>query len=251
MKITYIFLAFVLLSCTESIISVNSGLVNDASLKKYNIYGYYSLPKTVLKVKIPIAKSKLDSGILKKKDSCVIRLLNQEFGWSYAKQPKDSFALDKKITFEAITLPDTNKRFAIAYQKAKTISQTLNVTLSKDGLIQSGEFAQESKAFEVAKKSVELAGTLIGAASGLGTGKTEEAAFEKELQNTCTPDKRVKRMMSDARILLAARNGLVSRPTNSVNTTDIAKYHIAEVDKQLKAIKEKPLGGQLNIQMIL
>ncbi|WP_298754885.1 DUF4831 family protein [uncultured Psychroserpens sp.] len=215
--------------------------------KNYDIYGYYSLPKTKLKIRIPIVKNSFEpSPILKAisdKDQrasdsiCIEKFLKINFGWQYVKKPEAKFTLGKKVVLSSIHLPDPNKKYALAYKNSKAISQTLNLSISKDGLIQSGEFAQESKVYEISKKSIEIVSSIIGSASGLGT---------KDLSNdndySCITNERVKILIDKAIELQKAKYVLLQQYPNAVNNVDIVKFNFEQLDSQLKAIKNELLG---------
>ena len=53
-----------MVACTEKIVSVPVKDYAYDSLKKYRLFTYYSLPKTVLKVQVPVVKSKLKPSII-------------------------------------------------------------------------------------------------------------------------------------------------------------------------------------------
>jgi hypothetical protein len=237
-------MTLIISGCAESIISVRSSMVNDDILDDYDIYTYYSLPRTELKIKIPIAQYSIEKGILsyEEEGSQLIKLLEYRYGWKPVEPPEYKYAVDQNITFEAVTLPDPEKRYAIAYKNSKMISATLNATLTRDGLIQSGEFAQESKAFEVAVKAMEIFGPVISAAASLGGVEDVNKEFSTVLDIDSLSG-RIKRLLQNAEELYAYRSQLISKPTNSVNNVEIIKYHLGEIDKQLIAIKNELLGS--------
>ena len=282
-KILLSLTALMLLGCAGSIISIPDHLVNDPSAMEYNIYGYYALPKTAIKIQIPVARNALKPGLvhedsiqlvldkkaleslkmkysktadpnkkaeIKKKTQsvknleeqldCLKSLLKTNFGWEPEKAPEEKFSLDKKIIFSPLTIPDSAKRFAIGYKKAKTISQTLNVKLSKDGLIQSGEFAQESKAYDIAKKSLELIANTVGALAGLKEQPIETLTGACNITNL--KNKRAAQLIKDANLLVNTRLGLLVNAPSGVNNKEILEMYLARIDKQLKQIKTALVG---------
>ncbi|MBS9462883.1 DUF4831 family protein [Flagellimonas sp. 389] len=240
MRAIYFFLCFFLASCAQSIVSIDSSKIDYEDIPNYEILSYYSLPKTVLRIKVPVAKKKPKPGIAIK-NSCALELVKTYFGWEPVKVPEEIFALDKKITISTLAVPDPKKRYALSYRKSKSLAQSLNLSFSKDGFIQSGEFAQESKVFDITKKSIEILGNAVGALSGLGSEamgdiKTKDCTLDS------LKDERIKRLIKDAFKLYGIQYSLINKPTNSVNSTDIVKYHLKEVDKQLKTIKNVLMG---------
>lgn len=237
-------LLLVLTACAESIISVESSIVNESILNDYEIYAYYSLPKTVLEIKIPIAINTLEEGLIskEKENARIYELIEYRYGWKPVETPKQTFSIDKKITFGAITLPDPEKRYAIAYKKAETISQTLNASFTKDGLIQSGEFAQENKAFDVAVKTMEILGPVLSAVLPLSgiTNRGEKLSDPYSIDVAENP--RITKQLFEADELLKVRNTWISNPLNSVNNPDMVKFYLNEIDKQLLVIKNELLG---------
>jgi hypothetical protein len=231
-----VLLMFLLAGCADSIISVHRGRIPE----NYRVFGYYSLPKTALKIQIPITRLSFVSGIVKSSDSaCVNKVLRNEFGWEPVEAPKETFVIDQKILLQPVTLPDPNKTFAIAYAKSKALAKTINVSLSRDGLIQSGEFAQESKVFEIIRKGAELTGSAIGSIASLGKKGVEATT---SCDNDSIKDQRVVHLIKNAKMLADARHGIVVDPSG-INNTDILKAHLAAIDKQLKLVKDQLTGA--------
>jgi hypothetical protein len=238
MKTLYLFVVLLFIGCTDKIISIRATQEEARAFEKHKVFGYYSLPKTELKILLPISKDTLVKGMIKDTLSCIGKYVYNNFGWLPEKEPDEKYAIDQKILLLPITLPDPDKRYAMLYNKSKALSQTMNITISRDGLIQSGEFAQESRAFEITKKAIELGGTLIGAAAGLGSSPVEV----KKCDLAAIQNKRAVQLIKDVEALIKARYTLISTSPINVNTTDIIKMQIGEIDDQLKSIKAILLG---------
>lgn len=149
-------------------ISCKAGLmVQDNSVEaneEYQDFISYYLPKTVLKIKIPVERSIYENGGLIEKVESENTNYAEEFrnffyanyGWKPLEKNKDIFSIGEKIQFIPITLPDKNKNFTLSFTKSRAVAQSTGITLNKDGIITSGEFAQENKTFEYVTKGVEL-----------------------------------------------------------------------------------------------
>lgn len=238
MKKIIVLVLAALMGCSKKISSISTSATEIPS--GYHLYGYYSLPKTALKIVVPVTKNVFTTGLLADvKDPCYKLYVENHFGWEIAKAP-DSFSIEEKIIVQPLTLPDPQKSFALVYRKAKTISQTINISISKDGLIQSGEFAQESKVYEIAKKSVELGASILGsvATGTLGAKGTPS----NDLCSANPSTMRVAQLVADAGQLYKAKYTLLVTPVNSVNTPEVVKYHLQKIEAQLKTIKEELLG---------
>ena len=246
-KVVLLSICLFFASCAaESIISVqpNKTVTLEQLKKNHDIFGYYYLPKTVLKMRIPIEVNSRKKGVIDSISNpdnrkCFLNSLNTYFGWVDVVEPKEKFTLDKKIVLSPISRPDTTKRYAIAYKNSKSISQTLNVSLGKDGRIQSGEFAQKSEVFEIVKKSTEIVGTAVGSIMGLG-GESDGGISVDSFQ--CIPNERAKILIEQVISLGDLRENLVRTYANSVNTTDVVKFHLKQVDDLLLNAKNEILG---------
>lgn len=244
MKTLYLLLTFFLVGCAKGIISIPTDNNQNTSLKNdYEIFTQYSLPKTELKIQVPVVINTLEEGILRSGDNldkCLQKILLENFEWKITEAPKEKFSIDKKIIFTPLTIPDPHKKFTLIYKKSRGIGQTMNLVISKDGIIQSGEFAQESKTFEIVTKSAQVAGSLVGAVAGLGVDK--DMGFEKQCDITTIKDKRAQRLISDLHSLLQARYALISTPPVNMNNTDVIKLQMADIDEKIKAIKGLLVG---------
>ena len=239
MKVLYLLTFFCFIGCSGKIISIHATDEEKKEYDSHKIFGHYSLPKTELKIQIPVVESVLQEGILRDTVSCLGKYVFHKFGWQPEKTPDEKYKVGDKIIFTPLTLPDPNKRYGILYNKAKALSQSMNITISKDGLIQSGEFAQESRAFEITKKAIELGGTLIGAIGGLGSGIGQ---YTPPCTIADLGNKRAVELVRDVEQLLTARYTLISQPPVNMNNTDMIKFQIAEIDNQLKKIKATLVG---------
>ena len=234
---------FLLSGCAESIISVKPDSLD--KIKDYNVINYYSLPKTELGIRIAVTQKIVNPGLLHKLDNKdVDQFFYKNYGWKKRTVDKTgSYQLEEKIIFRPITLSDPNKSFAIAYKKSKGIGQNFNITISKDGLIQSGEFAQESKVFEITKKSLELVGTFLGSALQLNpTSSPEDNTLKDILPENTSISERIKCLEKEIKELSNIRQTLLSTPVINVNTTVPIKFHLKEIDKRLTAIHSELCG---------
>lgn len=239
MKKILLFVIIIFSSCAESIISVKptQQITLDKIKKNYDIFGYYYLPKTVLKLRVPIVKNNYAQSKFIK-DKCLESFLKTNFGWEYLKKPTDIFTLGKKIIISTEHVPDPEKRYAIAYKNSKTISQTLNLSLSKEGLIQSGEFAQESKVYEVSKKSLEILGSVIGAVGGLGVSN-----IDNDNSFSCIKSERAKVLIKKVIELQKAKYNRLNEYPVGANTAATGKFIFEQIDKELAIVKKELLGS--------
>ena len=249
MKKLWLLALLVLASCAESIISVKPSKIplEDIS-NNYDVYGYYYLPKTILKLRIPVYKKKYKAGLIKKgDDSCLAKLVKTNFGWEPLEKPKDDeFGIDNGTIISSIFEPDFGKHYAILYKNSKAISQTLNISINKDGIIQSGEFAQESKAYDITKKSIELVGTAISSTGGLGLDSDSEDEDKEKIPCSTIEEiqnQRGKILVDRAFKLLKAKYDLIKDYPNQISNTDVQKFHLKKVDEELKVVKGELIGS--------
>lgn len=238
MKKILILAIILLTACAESIISIKSTpeITLEKIKKDYDIFGYYYLPKTILKLRVPVVKNNYKKSDFINDDN-LKEFLKTNFGWDFVKKPKADFTLGTKIVLSTEYAPDINKRYAIAYKNSKTISQTLNLSLSKEGLIQSGEFAQESKVYEITKKSLELVGSVIGATGGLGVEGIDSDTLFSNIKST-----RAKILIKKIIELQSAKYNRLNEYPNGANNATMAKFIIERIDNELETLKKELLG---------
>ena len=245
MKKLIFLLCILLMSCAESIISVRPDKVSLNDIKsKYDVYGYYSLPKTILKIRVPVYKKSYKKGIVAEADSnsCLVNYLKTNFGWEIVKEPTELVGIEKGAVLSTTSEPDSEKRYALLYKNSKAIAQTINVKLNKDGIIQSGEFAQESKVFEITKKSIELIATATFTLNPLGPADTKDGDLECSKIEHIKYSNRAKLLVSQVISLNETKGDLIKNIRAQVNNVEILKNHLAILDKQLAQIKGELMG---------
>lgn len=231
-----------LFACNEKIISVPVKHGSKLSAGDHKVYGYYSLPMTILKVRVPVTIDSVFIGMLTKADTCMLRYIYDNFGWRRETKSKVEFKIDSKIIFEPLTLPDPSKRYAILYNDAKALNLLMNINISRDGLIQSGKFAQESRAFEIATKATELGGRFLGSIFGLGESKSKTKKVSCDLSTQ--KNLRAVKLIEHAEELASARYALIKEAGPSgVNATTVMEFQRDEIDKQLQLIQDELMGG--------
>ena len=104
--------ALMLLGCAGSIISIPDHLVNDPSTMEYNIYGYYALPKTAIKIQIPVARNALKPGLVheesiknsKEQFDCLKCILKTNFGAESAEDTVEEDNVEEEVEEQIIRL---------------------------------------------------------------------------------------------------------------------------------------------------
>ncbi len=225
-----------------------------AATEEYQNFISYYLPKTELKIRIPIEKTELKKGLIDKlqdpEKTEITAVLFQRYGWELLKTDEDTYSLGEKIHFIPMTVPDPKKHFTIAYKKARSLGQTSGLTFNKDGIISSGEFSQEDKTYEYVTKGVELLASSAGKLFGLGKSVIDPAV----ITGTSIEAKRIETLMKELDDLADAKSSLIKSPTAGVATTDPTKYRLELIDKRISRIKQEIFGHYkktiINISLI-
>ena len=233
--------------CAESIISINPSKVSLKEIpSQYSVYGYYSLPKTVLKLRIPVCKKKFTPGLIKHKDEsneCLAKYVLDNFGWKPIEKPKEIVGIDNGTIVETISEPDPKKNYAIIYKNSKAISQTIKITLNKDGIIQSGEFAQESKVYDITKKSIELVGAGMSSFGFLGKETEDDSKKENCIESESIETEEGRKLVKRVKELLQKKYEYVTEYPQYVENTEVLKFPLSQIDKEIKQLKGKLIGS--------
>lgn len=239
-KLTVISLGAIILlvSCRTSFRVQDSKEATPSNSKE--LITYY-LPKTLLKIKIPIEKNELKKGLIDSLDSDVrkdeYKYLFENYGWKKV-EVDEKFNLGERIQFIPITIPDPTKQFTISYKKSRSIEQSIGITLSKDGIISSGEFAQSDKTYEYVTKGIELLATTAAKYSGLGKNSTQDS-------HTVTNNVfhiRIKKLLEELNALTETKSLIIKNPTNGVSSSEPTKFRLDLIDNRIKSIKEEVMG---------
>jgi len=245
MKRLIIFSTILLLGCAESILSVQPEKIPLDNVKsQYDVYGYYYLPKTILKIRVPIYKKTYLKGIVHSANtsSCLAKYLKTNYGWEPTKVPDELVGIEKGATMTTLYEPDPEKRYALLYKNSKSISQTINISLNKDGIIQSGEFAQESQVFDITKKSIELVGTAVGTLGKLGPADSYTGIAPCAHKGDIQLSNRSKLLVERLEELSKAKFTLLSSYPVSVNNPEVQKFHQTKIEGLIKEIKGELMG---------
>ncbi len=214
----------------------------EASHKYHELTNYY-LPKTELKIKIPIVTTSYDSGLFHKIEDEISRtqltkMVKKKFGWDMVNTEKKSVDLGEKIQFVPTTVQDSSKYYTIAYKKRKTLAQTMNLTFNEQGIISSGEFAQKDQTFQYVTKGIELAATVAGKFFPLGVTETESFRADTSIEF-----QRAKVLLKELDYLVTARVAIINQKSASVSK-DALSWHLEQIDKRTKLVKEELLGKE-------
>lgn len=239
-KSTIIAIVLIAMACKPGMIAYDA---KEQKRENYNELLTYSLPMSLLKIKVPVEKKELKKGLIdeisgKKRDS-IVNYLYQNYGWEPTKEPKEIFGLGEKIQFLPETRPDPNKIYTVAYRTSKSVGQTASLKINKDGIISSGEFAQENKTFEYVTKGVELLATAAGAFYSLGVDDKQSLL---ERPSTDPKVNRMAKLIEEANDLAKARTDLIKGLASGVPTSEPTAYRIKLIDERIKEIKNEILG---------
>lgn len=205
-------------------------------------YVDYFLPKSVLKIKVPIVKSNFEPGLYQQlksqNEKKIIDELSKLYGWKNEKDTLTTFGLGKKIQFIPLTEPDPNKHNTLAFKNKKVLTQSSKLNLTKDGIIASGEFAQENKTFEYVTKSVELGASIISKFYTLGDELPEDFT---NIDNPSKSYSRILHLMKELKDLVEGRNDMIVQNANGVSK-DVIEYRMKYIDKRLGEIKAEIMG---------
>jgi len=233
----------VLSACSTSL-TVTDGTTPSGSQKDY--FGYY-LPKTLLKIKVPIEEAEFKPGLVNhlsaSKLKSVLKYLFVSYGWEPVKKDEDKYSIGEKIQFIPQTVPDTDKYFTLQYSGAKALANSMGLVLTRDGMISSGEFAQEDKTFEYVTKGVELLAHTASILMGLGNKSGEPAVVP--FCSDAETDQYVLRicaLIGELNNISATKADLIKNATNGVASNDPLKYRTELIDKRILKIKEEILG---------
>jgi hypothetical protein len=235
----YLLITLFVFGCNNS--SVISYKSDTSAPENHVRFVDYCLPKSVLKIKVPIVKSTMKKGLIDSltatERTSALKYFSINYGWKEVKTPK-AFSLGKKIQFIPLTEPDMNKCYSLAYKNKKTLSQNLGLSLTKDGIISSGEFAQENKTFEYVSKAIELSATITSKLYALGG---DEDMVDMEDIGDSNAAKRIKVLRSELKKLKEAKNNMIiQRSAGSVK--DVLEYRMSFIDKRIAAIKSEVMG---------
>jgi Domain of unknown function (DUF4831) len=202
----------------------------------------YYLPKTLLKIKIPIERNSIEPGLvdsLKGNElNLIYKLLYENYGWKKV-ELTEKFSLGEKIQFVPITVADPKKQFTISYKKSKSIEQSLGLTLGKEGIISSGEFAQSDKTYEYVTKGVEMLASTVAKFYSLGGGSNIKSNMPI---NSNIYYKRIEKLLNELEDLAATKILLIKNPTGGVSSSEPIKFRLELIDNRIKMIKEEIMG---------
>lgn len=245
MKPKFIFptvLLFLFISCRSSLFVQDGTGVADGDTRY--LVSYY-LPKTILKIKIPVEKAERKTGLIDKLNSKekkeLLDKIYEKYGWEALKSQDEVYSIGEKIHLVPLAIPDKNKHFTITYSGKKALANSSGIILTKDGLISSGEFAQEDKTFEYVTKGVELLASSASLLMGLGTPDSERKPLF-EGSDLSKEQKRISNLLEELDNLTAVKADLLKNQTSAVSTVDPLKYRLELIDKRLLEIKHEILG---------
>lgn len=254
--IPLILVSMIILSCGKKmLVQDNNGVVPE----KYNSLITYNLPKTLLKIKIPIEISSFKKGlidtVLSQEQKIMKDFVFENYGWLPIKIPKTekTFSIGDKIQFIPITIPDGSKQFTISYSGSKALSNSMGITLTKDGIISSGEFAQEDKTFEYVTKGLEATASIAGKFFGLGSTQQDLSKIQKNTDFS-THYNRFVNLTKELNALNQSKSDLIKSATNAVPTINPTKYRLDLIDKRITQIKDEIMGTNkktiINISLV-
>lgn len=235
------FLVVLVFSCKPTIIAYEA---SQPKSEKFTNYLSYYLPKSYLKVKVPIEKNEIKEGLIHKLEKPLKEQITKffvlNFGWDTIKI-EEKFSLGKQIQFIPLTVPDTNKHYTIAFKNAETLAQTLNLKLNEEGIISSGEFAQENKTFEFVSKGLELGATLAGNFFSLGVGEPGELVFG--FTDNSDEFKRIEILTEELVKIIRNRSDIITQNSAGISKEAI-EYRVTQIDQRIAAIKKEIMGSE-------
>jgi len=246
-KILFSFLLIFLISgCKQvSIISYDTSNVKPEGYTE--LINYY-LPKSILKIKVPIQKKVSEKGLIHLMDdgetkNDLIKCFEENLNWKFVAANTEAFSLGDKIEFIPLTEPDSEKHYTIAFKNAKVLSQSLNIKLSKDGVIASGEFAQENKTFEFVSKGLEMGASLAGSFFGLGGGTVGKSYSCSSFTDNSDESAKIQSLLLEMNDISNSKAQLVTVQASGVSV-EALKFRLEMMDKRIKEIEKIIMGKQ-------
>lgn len=143
---------------------------------------FYSLPKTVIRIEIPIISTNKKPGPL---------FVNKE--WFYKKAAnvgleEDDITKEKSTTFSigkatvsTISMPDENNTFFVKFDSKAFEDLNLTMKLSKTGLLESAKSDSTNRALDIGVKVFESAASIAGKFITLGGKAPEEPEIDDHI----------------------------------------------------------------------
>ncbi len=252
MKTNYLAISMVLfigIACKTTMIAYDADQEIPDEVQYSEMISYY-LPKSILKVRVPITVNTLKEGLIHKlpetEQSEILQLIQVNYGWTPV-SVKDKFSLGDRIIMEPITLPDPDRHYIIAYKNLKFYSQVLKLSFSKDGIISSGEFAQKDKTIDIVSKGVEMGANLASNLYPLlGTAKSKFEDFQKEMgydkPSVSIEAKRIIVLLDELNKLSQGKLDMLSNVEPNVSK-DALEYRVVSIENRMEEIKKAILGS--------
>jgi hypothetical protein len=178
----FVGLIIVLTSCTNIIVKHVSSLKQPESSK--HLVSYF-LPKRVIEMKFTVEHQATEPSVFLKDSIALGAIIKSATGKEMVKKKTQKLVL-KQVELNPISLADPEKLYSVDYRKFVFSKLEGNVSISEDGLIQTGTSSTESKTYQIIQTGLEsiagIVSNFIGIKKGLTITELDAVKGDSELK---------------------------------------------------------------------
>lgn len=208
-KIATIFLLFIMLvSCTNIMVR---NVTNSAQSQSGKHLVSYFLPKKVVEVKFIMESQVIEPTRFSKASAEVKESIKSATGKEVISESIHKLVL-KQVELTPITLPDPKKYYSVDYRNSGLSKLVGTISISEDGLIQSGSSSVESKAYSIIQTGLESIAGIASSFIGIKKGLTD--AQLKAIKSDSDLDKLAIDLLDKLKSIQDAKGTLISSTMN-------------------------------------
>jgi Domain of unknown function (DUF4831) len=162
----FVVLFIVLASCTNIIVRHVSA-VKEINPKNH-LLTYY-LPKRQIEIKFTLEHQVIDPSPFLEESTVLNPIIESVTGKKMIKKRLQKLVL-KEIEINPISVPDPAKLYSVDYRRSPFSKLDGNISISENGLIQTGTSSTESKAYQIIQTGVETIAGIVSNIVGLKKG---------------------------------------------------------------------------------